>query len=373
LSNIEDEGTHSPNPANSQTGDFKADQAQNQNQTSTLKQPSTDSSSTSQQTTKPPEQQDAILKEIFGERFKTVEEAKKANIAGLLDELESLRQAKSDLEKKLSEKPKHNFANDEIALFNEFVKETGIRDYGVFQKINSVDPANMDPMDALVIRYILKNPSFAGKEAQVKKYFEKKYNIDPELVSEDELEINKVGMQAEGENAKMELKSLKEKLKVPQSTVSSEPQKELTPEMKAELVSKWNDVGKRVSDVFSKIPIPIKGTDSPVVSYALSEDERREIEKFVTDYALENRMELNEANVNLVGRIVYGQIILGKLPEIVHSVFEKARQMTEKEIHNLYTNPSTQRNKDLPENTVVVPDELKAEQELFEKEMGLLG
>jgi hypothetical protein len=57
---------------------------------------------------------------------------------------ETLRKEKTELESKLELKPKTNFANDEVALFNEFVKETGTRDYGVFNKINSAEVATMD-------------------------------------------------------------------------------------------------------------------------------------------------------------------------------------------------------------------------------------
>jgi len=45
------------------------------------------------------------LNEIFGDRFKTLDEAKQADIPGKLQELESLRQEKEALEGKLATKP----------------------------------------------------------------------------------------------------------------------------------------------------------------------------------------------------------------------------------------------------------------------------
>lgn len=320
-----------------------------------------------------PTPQDGILKEIFGDRFKTVEEVKQANINGQLDELEGLRRTKSDLENQLKVKPKNNFATDEVALYNEFVRETGIKDYGVFQKINAADIANMDPMDALVNRHILKNPNLAGKEPQVRKFFEKKYNVDPEVVSEDELEINKIGMMTDGDQAKTELRAIKEKLKVPEGSSAPDEPKELTPEEKTTLQTGWNNVGTKVTEALAKLQVPIKGSTNALLSYALSEDELKGARQFITTYAIENRMELNEANVKVIGTMVYNQLMLNKLPDIVHSVFEKARKMTEKEVHDFYTNPSPVRNSDTPPGDPPgrTTDRDKLEDEIFNAEMNM--
>jgi hypothetical protein len=320
-----------------------------------------------------PEQQSAFLKEIFGERFKTVDEVKNLNINGQLDELDGLRRTKSDLENQLKVKPKNNFANDEVALYNEFVRETGVKDYGVFQKINGTDIANMDPMDALVNRHVLKNPNLVGKEPQVRKYFEKKYNVDPDTVSADELEINKIGMITDGDAAKQELKTIKEKLKIPEGSATPDAPKELTPEEKTALQTGWGNVGTKVTESLAKLNVPMKGAKEPLLSYAIAEDEQKEIKQFVIDYALENHLELNEANGKMIGRMVYNQLMLNKLPDIVQSVFEKARKMTEKEAHDFYTNPSPDRNTDTPPGGPPgrTPDKDKLEEDLFNAEMNM--
>jgi len=46
---------------------------------------------------------------------------KKANIPAQLQELEKLRQKTQDLETQLKTKPKHHYASDDIAKFDEFV------------------------------------------------------------------------------------------------------------------------------------------------------------------------------------------------------------------------------------------------------------
>ena len=120
----------------------------------------------------------AMLNEMFGEQFKTVEDAKKANIPASLQELETLRQKTKELETKLQAKPKTQFVNEDIAKLNEFIRETGIRDVGVFNKLNATDVANMNDIDALVFQHIIDNPALASKEPQVRRYIETKYNVD---------------------------------------------------------------------------------------------------------------------------------------------------------------------------------------------------
>ena len=319
-----------------------------------------------------PEQRGVVLKEIFGERFKTVEDVKNANIPGLIDEVETLRQTKTELETKLELKPKTNFANDEVALFNEFVKETGTRDYGVFNKINSAEVATMDSMEALVTKYVLDHPEQSGKEPQIRKYFEKKYNVDPDQVDEADLEINKLGMDADGASAKKALQDIKDKLKVPEPSQEPDAPKELTPEEKTNLQTRWGSVGQQVSTAYGKLNIPIKGGKDPLLDYEVSESEQKEITDFVKNYAVENQMELNETNVKMMSTMVYNQLMINKLPEIVHSVFEKARSMTEEQVHAVYENPSPARNTDTPP---VPPEPEKTDfekqtDEIFDAEMG---
>jgi len=318
-----------------------------------------------------PQPQDAFLKEIFGDRFKTVDEAKQANISGVLDEVESLRQTKADLESKLESKPKTNFANDEVALFNEFVRETGVRNYKVFEKLNGADMANMDPMEALVIKHILDHPELASREDLVRKRFEKKYNLDPNEVEEETLELNKLEVEADGATAIRALQELKGKLKVPEPTPDDKP-KELSPEERSKLQTGWSNVGQEIGKALTKLKIPIKDRKDALLDYEISESDQKDIRDFVANYAVENQMEPNETNMRMISHMVYNQLMINKLPEIVHSVFEKARNMTEEEVHKMYENPSPSRNNDAPpappspDNRT---DKEKLQDDIFDAEM----
>ena len=64
--------------------------------------------------------------------------------------------------------------------------------------------------------------------------------------------------------------------------------------------------------------------------------------------------------------------MINKLPEIVHSVFDYARSLTESQVHALYENPSPARNTDQPpvEPEAELTDEEKIQEEIFRAEMG---
>jgi hypothetical protein len=318
------------------------------------------------------EQRKAVLKEIFGDRFNTVDEAKSANIPGILTEVNDLRQAKTDLESKLQAKPKTDFADEEVQLYNVFVKETGIKDFGVFSKIHKSDVANMDPLDALVTKHVMENPGVSFGPEKLRRMFEKKYGVDPDLEGDEDNDFAMMKLQTDAAKAKTELKEVKDKLIVPEATYEEPTVKQLTDEQKATLSQGWNSVGSKVIESLSKLNVPIKNKKDPLMTYEISEVELQEIQKFITGYAVENQMELNKENVQVVSTMVYNQLMLNKMPEIVHSVFEKARSMTEEQVHALYENPSPARNTDQPPATpsTELSDEEKLQEDIFDAEMG---
>jgi hypothetical protein len=319
------------------------------------------------------DQQNDLLKEIFGDRFKTVDEAKNANISGMFDELETLRQGKAELEQKLSKKPKTNFANDKVALFNEFVKQTGVMSQNIFDRVNSSDFESMDPIDALVAQHLLKNPGLANKEASVRRFFERKYQVNPDEVEGDELESNRVGLEIDAQEAKKELMEIKSNLKIPEPEPEADPQKpkELSPEEKKALDAGWKDYGAKASQALSKLKIPIKGSEDPLLDFEISESEQQEISAFIHNYAVQNQMELNENTAKMIGSMVYSNLIQRHLPDIVHAAGEKVRSMTEEQVHSFYDNPSPSKNNDTPPEVPedVDPYEKKVDN-AFEAEMG---
>jgi hypothetical protein len=327
-----------------------------------------------------------ILNEIFGDQFKTVDDAKKA-IPEAFKELTTLRQKTQELTDSLAKKPKHAFASDDIAKFNEFARETGIKDAIVFNKINSTDLANMSDMDALVMQHIIENPAFAGKEPQVRKYFEKKYNVDSSLIdpkrvesgelTQEELDklifdhdTNLIGVSSDGAKARERLRTLKEKIKMPEiPKEDASPQSKWTPEVEEKQKTAWTTVNEKMGAEFSTIPITLKGGTEPIVNFVLPEESKKAVLKNALDYVVSNQLEVNEANVRMVAQAMFDDIQNSNRSEIYHAIFERARTITENDLLKFYHNPSPKNNDNPPAVTKVSTEE-EQRKKAYELETG---
>jgi hypothetical protein len=295
-----------------------------------------------------------MLNEMFGDHFKTVEDVKKANIPASLQELTTLRQKNKDLETQLQAKPKTQFVNEDIAKLNEFVRETGIKDVGVFNRLNATDIANMSDMDALVMQQIIENPSLAGKEPQVRKFLEKRFNVDSKQVesgdlTQDDLEINLIGMTSEGAKAKTKLQELKSKIKMPEPPKEDIPEggkAKWTPEIETKQKALWENGYTKLYEKFATIEIPIKGGTAPLINFGIPEESRSTVLKNVTGYMVNNQLEVNEANGKAAINMARAELILGNLDQIIHAVSEHVRGLKEEEYLKLYHNPSPKKNTD---------------------------
>jgi len=311
-----------------------------------------------------------VLREMWGDQFKTIEDFKKANIPAQLQELEPLRQKIKDLETQIGKKPKHSFVNDDLAKFNEFVRETGISNYEVFRKLNSVDIANMDDMDALIWNRISEDPDLVADIPRVRKNFERKFDVDKAKIeagdlTQEEYDDNLFNMRTEARNAKKKLQEIKEKIKMPEPP-KEEPEagKETkwTPEVEAKQKTDWNVVNVEMYNHFSKMPIYLKGVKDPkepIANFELPEEAKSKILGHALDYIVSNQLEVNKSNMESVAKAMYSDIRDSYFDDIVHTVFERGRTITEKEYLEKYHNPSKTPADTPPGGSEEVTDEVK--------------
>jgi cell division septum initiation protein DivIVA len=296
----------------------------------------------------------AMLNEMFGEHFKTVEDVKKADIPKALQERETLRQRNTELETQLKAKPKTQFVNEDIAKLNEFIRETGIKDVAVFNRLNATDVANMDNIDALVFQHIVENPTLAGKEPQVRKWIETRHNVDSKKVesgdlTQEELDINLIGIASEGAKAKAKLQELKGKIKMPEVPADEKSEggkSRWTPEIETKQKAEWQKGYTKLYELFTAIEIPVKGGTAPIINFGIPEESRSAVLKNVTSYMVNNQLEVNEANVKAAINMARADLILGNLDQIIHAVSEHVRGLKEEEYLKLYHNPSPKKNTD---------------------------
>ena len=310
----------------------------------------------------------AMLNEMFGEQFKTVEDVKKANIPAALQELVTLRQKNQELDTLVKAKPKHHFANDDIAKMNEFVRETGIKDVNIFNRINEVaDIANMPDMDALILQHIINNPRFASRKPQeLRAYFETKYGVADLTVEEKRLadgditqeefdqikrksEFGKIELETDAEAVKAKLAELKGKIKMPEI-----PKEEMlsgstkwTPEVETVKKAEWEQVNAAMGKEFSRIPIYMKGSKEPIINFDIPEENKSKILKNALDYVISNQLEATRENIESVAISMLREIKDIHSADIYQAIFERGRTIAEKEYLEKYHNPSS-KNTDIP-------------------------
>jgi len=298
-----------------------------------------------------------MLNEMFGDRFATVEDVKKANILASLQELETLRQKTKDLETQIGQKPKHSFANDDLAKFNEFARETSIFNWDIFNELNSKDVANMNDMDALVLEYVIRNPRYASQQSKVRTLFETKYDladaqkrIEEGDLTQSQYDIKQMDMSDAAEQVKKKLLELKSKIKMPEIPKEEPLEKDTkwTPEIEAKQKADWKVVNEEMYKQFTKLPIFAKGAKDPIVNFELPEEAKSGIIGRATDYIVSNQLEVNKDNVESVAKAIYTDIRDSFFEDIIHAVFERGRSITEKEYLEKYHNPSKEKNADVP-------------------------
>jgi len=297
----------------------------------------------------------SVLNEIFGDRYKTLDEVKQLNILDSLQERDNLRQEVTNLKTQLGRKPKHSFASDDLAKFNEFAREAGIESFEVFRKLNSSDIANMDDMDALVWQRISEDPELVADISRVRKNFERKFDVDKAKVesgdmTQEELDDHLFNMRTDARNAKKKLQELKGKIKMPdfkEETPDATSLKKWSPEIEKAQKSKWTEGARAIVGVYSKVPIPMKDAKEPVINFVLPEEMKKKLEQDAFDYAINNQMEIvdtdlqgNQNKALAVAEFIYGRILRESLPLIAKAIFERAEGMTAEEKAKLYHNPS---------------------------------
>ena len=292
-----------------------------------------------------------LLSETLGGKYKNVEELKAADIPGKLKELEELRDANATL-KTQAENPVAGFVNDDVAKFNQFVKDTGTNDYVMFDKLNKANLENMDSMDALVLKQIIDNPKLIGQETRVKKMLVKKYNINPddvkdEKLSQDDFELNQLNMEAEAGKAQKGLVELKGKIRMPEKP--EPPVQTIKPPTKEELElnrEKWGTVSGVMFDAVKELPFYPEGkenkdgTKNEPFKFAVTAESTKEVHKMISDFCVENQLEPNEKFIASFSPFILGLYVSKNANFVLKSHMDTFAEKVKKEVAEVYEHPS---------------------------------
>ena len=206
------------------------------------------------------------LNEALGTSFTSLEEA--AIIRNSLSEIPTLQEAKKKYEE-LQDVSIAKFHSKGIEELNTFAMQTGIEDASFIRSIKKFDSAEAkDPIEALVIAEILKDPSLIDQKDLLKKSIQREYklNVDPDLegeeleVAQENAEMEKFRLNRKAAEATKEINAIMDKVKNtgPVLTVSE------SIKQRNELKAQWaNIVEPNVDKLFLKVPIQVpKGKDA---------------------------------------------------------------------------------------------------------------
>lgn len=127
----------------------------------------------------------------------------------------------SKTQKGETEKPK--FANATAESYNIWIENGGVEDFGIFQSVNkfsvSEKPTIEEMVDALVLKQVMEDPDYKGKETLLAKQIKKQYKVnllgeDAEFTDDDEkeeAELKQIELKKEFKKVSAHFKELQEK------------------------------------------------------------------------------------------------------------------------------------------------------------------
>ena len=118
-----------------------------------------------------------------------------------------------------SDKTTPEYANEQIAKMDEFIRKTGRNMYD-YIRTQSVDYNNV-PDDVLMKESLRQNnPELTQKELDL--YFRSTYKIDPKKYKEDEVALGKIQLKKDASKARKEFVEIQEEFKMPNNKVQAQ-------------------------------------------------------------------------------------------------------------------------------------------------------
>lgn len=272
--------------------------------------------------------------DVFGEPFKD------KGWVDVKSDYEARVKRAQELESELAEVQSRvpEFADPEIAQYNSWVKNGGIKDYSLFSRIKSVGTETSD-IDALVLKRIAENPSFIGMESRLKADILKDFPIEGTVenpLSDEDIAFNKAKISAQAQEARQYLNTLQSKLQVPAA---------VTPTDKAALVEKrkgdWSAATETMFSQLNTIPLQrmVKEGDKEklekVLDYQIPDHLIQAAKQRVIEY-FPNHADVSPEILKTVQASVMQSLVFENLPHILNTVLDAERARWQEEADKLY-------------------------------------
>lgn len=287
------------------------------------------------------------INQYFGTDFKSLAEAEAIKTG--LSERQQLQQKVEEL----SKVPQVKFYNDKFAELNAFAEATGIDDIAVFRQLKQYqDSAEKDPIDALVLSEILKNPALAEDKENLRELISSKYNLKVDELADDpvaeqkRVNLEKFKIKMDAANATSIIDTTIGKVTEYKAQLPTNNAEQLAQAAEANK-SAW--VQETATDTFKanfnevQVEVPLgkdkdgKDLGTETVKLELSAETKQKIAANV-EYFINNGLEFSKENVQKLinaQKIVALQENLPAIAQKIHqSAYEKGKQAAELAAHN---------------------------------------
>lgn len=262
--------------------------------------------------------------EIFGEGYD------QDKVKAELSEYKELK-AKYD---ELANKTTVDFADDSVAEFNAYIKNTGNKDYSAFLQLKNAGE-DLDPIEAMILKATIQNPEYRGKEELLRNKLIKDNGLDPNIFDSDEIEFNKIALKDKSKEVFDWLKDNKNKMGLTKVDPETAKQAKVLAE------TKWLEVANEKIGAKSKLSIPTY-QDGKVVPFTEFEIKPELAAQYKTAFAKmmsESNYEVNPKNVEAMEQEFNNRFIVNNLPQIMADALQKHENTLKQKWEDQYGGP----------------------------------
>lgn len=292
-----------------------------------------------------------LINETFGTNFSSMDEVE--SFKGLLTELPVLQDAKQKYDE-VKNQSVAKFHSKNIEEINTFALHTGIEDPAFVKQVKQFTLADKkDPVEALAIAEILKDPSLADKKDLLMKSIRREYktSYNEDLYGEE--------LEEAQERAQMEQFRLDRKATEATKLISETMDKVVkagpvltvndTIQQKQELKAQWaNIVESNTDQIFGKVPVQVpKGKDSKgqdifeTIDYIeLSPADAKQQAQLVVDRLVNSGLEINQENLINAVTEQYDLIKARNLHQVLGKIMQRTESATKLKLEKEISNPS---------------------------------
>lgn len=291
------------------------------------------------------------INETFGTSFTSLEEVE--TFKGVLSDLPNLQEAKIQFDE-LKGQSIAKFHSKNLEELNTFADQTGIEDPGFIKQVKQFDAAEKkDPIEALVLAEILKDPSLIDKKDILVKSMKREYQTQvPEDLYGEELaeaqekaEMEQFRLDRKAAQATKEIEEVMGKVKTagPVLTVSE------SIKQRQELKAQWEGVvDKNVDQIFGKIPVQVpKGKDKngqeimeTVDFIELTPEEAKAQAKLVVNKVVSSGLALTQENLIEAVSEQYQLVLAKNLSTVLSKLAARTEGSVRLQVEKEVTNPS---------------------------------